>query len=62
MAEPANEEQRERMRAELERRREAEQAKANEEQLVSDDRKPDDLDPRAKSTGRGKKTADKWNQ
>jgi len=25
-------------------------------------RVPDDLSPRAKSTGHGKKTADKWNQ
>ena len=25
-------------------------------------RVPDDLDARAKSTGHGKKTADKWNQ
>jgi hypothetical protein len=25
-------------------------------------REPDDLDVRAKSTGHGKKTADKWNQ
>ena len=25
-------------------------------------RVPDDLDVRAKSTGHGKKTADKWNQ
>jgi hypothetical protein len=25
-------------------------------------RPPDEVDPRAKSTGHGKKTADKWNQ
>jgi len=26
------------------------------------DRTPDTIDPRAKSSGHGKKTADKWNQ
>jgi hypothetical protein len=30
--------------------------------LTSHERPPDTLDPRAKSTGHGKKTADKWNQ
>jgi hypothetical protein len=30
--------------------------------MTSQDRPPDTLDPRAKSTGHGKKTADKWNQ
>jgi hypothetical protein len=33
-----------------------------DQKLRADDRTPDDLDPRAKSTGHGKKTADKWNQ
>ena len=33
-----------------------------EEQMPSAGRVPDDLDVRAKSTGHGKKTADKWNQ
>jgi hypothetical protein len=30
--------------------------------MTSQERPPDTLDPRAKSTGHGKKTADKWNQ
>jgi hypothetical protein len=33
-----------------------------EEQMRGDDRRPDDLSVRAKNTGHGKKTADKWNQ
>src|SRR3954468_11512124 len=33
-----------------------------EEELVDASRRPDDLSVRAKSTGHGKKTADKWNQ
>ena len=36
--------------------------RAHDEQLVGDDRPPDTLSPRDKSTGKGKKTADKWNQ
>jgi hypothetical protein len=35
---------------------------ANERQLLAHERPPDELNPRAKSTGHGKKTADKWNQ
>ncbi len=31
-------------------------------ELVADDRGPDDYSARAKSTGKGKVTADKWNQ
>jgi hypothetical protein len=30
--------------------------------LTESGRPPDTLDPRAKSSGHGKKTADKWNQ
>jgi len=30
--------------------------------LPKPERPPDDNDPRTKSTGHGKKTADKWNQ
>ena len=30
--------------------------------LEKNDRQPDDMSVRAKSTGHGKKTADKWNQ
>ena len=32
------------------------------DEMLSPDRTPDDLNVRAKSTGHGKKTADKWNQ
>jgi hypothetical protein len=31
-------------------------------EMIDHERPPDTLDPRAKSTGHGKKTADKWNQ
>jgi hypothetical protein len=33
-----------------------------DQKLRSHERPPDELDPRAKSSGHGKKTADKWNQ
>jgi hypothetical protein len=33
-----------------------------EAELAGTDRTPDDYSVRAKSTGHGKKTADKWNQ
>jgi hypothetical protein len=33
-----------------------------EQELRSPERPPDAAEPRAKSTGHGKKTADKWNQ
>ena len=32
------------------------------EKMMKPERPPDEVDPRAKSTGHGKKTADKWNQ
>lgn len=37
-------------------------AAANEEQLIDDSENPDSQSVRQKSTGHGKKTADKWNQ
>jgi hypothetical protein len=37
-------------------------AAANEEQLIDTDETPDTYSVRDKSTGHGKKTADKWNQ
>ncbi|HYZ28624.1 MAG TPA: hypothetical protein VE570_06165 [Thermoleophilaceae bacterium] len=37
-------------------------ARAHEEQLIDADESPDTPSPREKSTGHGKKTADKWNQ
>jgi hypothetical protein len=36
--------------------------RAPENELRSAKPAPDELDPRAKSTGHGKKTADKWKQ
>ena len=35
---------------------------AKEQEIIGADRTPDDQSVRAKSTGHGKKTADKWNQ
>ena len=65
---PRTEEQRDRMAAELDRRRREEQ----QEPPADDGRaarepaeqpaEPDVPDARAKNTGHGKKTADKWNQ
>lgn len=37
-------------------------AAANEEQLIDTDQSADTLSVRDKSSGHGKKTADKWNQ
>jgi len=39
-----------------------EPGQAPEDEMRAAKRVPDDLDVRAKSTGHGKKTADKWNQ
>jgi hypothetical protein len=52
----------ERAKEALAARDEEARAKAEERQIESADRTPDVQDPRAKSTGHGKKTADKWNQ
>jgi hypothetical protein len=51
-----------RLRRAVERKREQSRASAEEQSLISDDRQPDQLSTRAKSSGHGKKTADKWNQ
>ena len=71
--EEAKERQREGMREAVDRK--TEQARAQSEQQGRDaafeaeqqsretpDRQQDDLDVRAKNSGHGKKTADKWNQ
>lgn len=55
-------EQLERMREALDRKKEEARARAEEHSLEAADRPPDVESPRAKSTGHGKKTADKWNQ
>jgi 5'-3' exonuclease len=51
-----------RLRRAVERKREQSRARAEEQSLISDERQPDQLSTRAKSSGHGKKTADKWNQ
>jgi hypothetical protein len=51
-----------RLRRAVERKREQSRARAEEQSLIADDRQPDQLSTRAKSSGHGKKTADKWNQ
>jgi hypothetical protein len=57
-------EQREQFREAVEEknRKDAAGAQAHEEQLEKPSEQPDSFNPRAKSTGHGKKTADKWNQ
>jgi hypothetical protein len=54
--------QRERMREAVDRKAQEARARAEEHSLVADDRKPEQMSIRAKSSGHGKKTADKWNQ
>jgi len=63
--EPTNREQRrhpEKAEEELGRRRDEKPRAVPEDEMRGPDRTPDDLSVRAKSTGHGKKTADKWNQ
>jgi hypothetical protein len=62
-------EQQQRMREAIDRKSEearaqAEEARAQaeEDSLVGHDRQQDQLSVRAKNSGHGKKTADKWNQ
>jgi hypothetical protein len=50
------------MRASVQRKADDARARSEEESLISDDRQPEQLSVRAKSSGHGKKTADKWNQ
>jgi hypothetical protein len=57
-----NDRQRERMEEALEEKREESQAKAEENKIASAERPQDEQSVRAKSSGKGKKTADKWNQ
>jgi hypothetical protein len=52
----------ERLRRAVDRKREQSRARAEEQSLISHERPPDERSPRAKSSGHGKKTADKWNQ
>jgi hypothetical protein len=52
----------ERAREALQEKEQEAKARAEREELEGHDRPPDVPDPRTKSTGHGKKTADKWNQ
>jgi hypothetical protein len=56
------EEQLERMRDALDEKNQEARARSTEKSIEAADRPPDVGSPRAKSTGHGKKTADKWNQ
>ena len=68
-----DEEQREHFREAVEKKNEealrrrheqaaAASARAHDEQLIDTDESADTTSPREKSSGHGKKTADKWNQ
>jgi hypothetical protein len=60
-----DEKQREQFREAVEKKNEdaaAASAEANEQQLIDTDETQDTYSVRDKSTGHGKKTADKWNQ
>ena len=59
---PRDEKQRERMREAVDRKAEEARARSEQGSLVADDRQQDQLSVRAKNSGHGKKTADKWNQ
>jgi hypothetical protein len=50
------------MREAVDRKAEEARAQAEEESLVADDRRQEQLSVRAKNSGHKKKTADKWNQ
>jgi hypothetical protein len=56
------ERQLQRMRDAVDRKDEAARAQAEEESLDSPERPQEAVDPREKSSGHKKKTADKWNQ
>jgi hypothetical protein len=57
-----HEQQQERMREALDRKSEEARARAEEESISGADRQQDQMSVRAKNSGHGKKTADKWNQ
>jgi hypothetical protein len=57
-----HERQMQRMREAVDRKAEEASAQAEENSLVGPDRQQEQLSVRAKNSGHGKKTADKWNQ
>jgi hypothetical protein len=52
----------ERLREAVDRKADESRAQAEENSLVGPDRQQEQLSVRAKNSGHGKKTADKWNQ
>jgi hypothetical protein len=62
MSKHDQERQSERLREALDRKAEEARAKAENNSLTTPERQPEQLSVRAKSSGHGKKTADKWNQ
>lgn len=52
----------ERLRESLDRKAEEARVRAEEHSLIGPDRPQDETSIRAKNSGHGKKTADKWNQ
>lgn len=57
-----SQDQSERMQEAVKRKAEEARARAEEGSLTADDRPPETLSVRARSSGHKKKTADKWNQ
>jgi hypothetical protein len=58
----AHDAQSKRFREAVDRKAEEARMQAEQESLYASDRPQDETDPRAKSSGHKKKTADKWNQ
>ena len=52
----------ERLRESVDRKAEEARVASEQESLTADDRQPEQMSVRAKSSGHKKKTADKWNQ
>jgi hypothetical protein len=61
-SDPQHDENLRRMRDAVDRKADEARARAKEDSLVATDRGQEQLDVRAKNSGHGKKTADKWNQ
>jgi hypothetical protein len=57
-----HEAQQQRMRDAVDRKNEEARARSEEESIAAPDRQQDQQSVRAKNSGHGKKTADKWNQ
>jgi hypothetical protein len=54
--------QEERVREALQEKQEQSKVEAEQDELAAHERPQDEPDPRTKSSGHRKKTADKWNQ